>query len=255
MSSKNAVTFIGDIHGCYDELLELCQRTLFDQVRAGEHLIFLGDLVDRGPQSAACVNLVRQLQMNYPDRVECIMGNHEDWHLRFYSHEEKHHKDGTKNPMHMIPEHRDAHQNMNVSHQEWLKDRPVYWQGFGFIAIHGGIPKNVKRWDDFLFKDNRSMTMRLRQVDGQDNMVTFAPNDEIVIKGTPWADRYDGRLGFAVYGHQVYTEVKTHEYAMGIDTGCCFGGKLTAARFLEGQTKPILTQIPARKNYFNYQFT
>ena len=134
----------------------------------------------------------------------------------------------------------------------WLKERPVFWKGHGFLGVHGGIPKQVKRYDDFLFKNNRHMTMRLREVDAHDNMVTFTPNEEIEIKGIPWGDRYDGRLGFAVYGHQVYNEVKIHEYAMGIDTGCCFGGKLTAAHFKEGKTRPEFTQIPARKNYFSY---
>lgn len=248
----NAITFIGDVHGCYDELLELCKRSLFVQVEKGEHLVFLGDLIDRGPESAACVDLVKELQQDFPSQVECIMGNHEDWHLRYHKHEEKFVESGILNPMFMIPEHEEAHKNLNEPQRQWLKERPIYWRGFGYLAIHGGVPKQVHHFDDFNDKTNQNMTMRLRQLDHKGNMISFSQNEEIAIKGTPWGDKYDGRLGFAVYGHQVYSEVKEHEYALGIDTGCCFGGKLTAARFIEGQTKPTYTQIPARKNYFNY---
>jgi hypothetical protein len=245
-----AVTFVGDVHGCYEELLELCQRCLFRYVEAGESVVFLGDLVDRGPQSAACVNLVRELQMNYPDQIECIMGNHEDWHLRYHHHEIESIENDSKNPMKMIPEHADAFKQLNESQRNWLYERPVYWQGLGFIAIHGGIPIQARNFDDFFDKKIKQMTMRLRHIDERKNMVSLS--DITAKKISYWGDSYDGRMGFAVYGHQVFQEVKMHKLALGIDTGCCFGGKLTAARFIEGDYNPIITQIPARKAYFKY---
>ena len=52
-------------------------------------------------------------------------------------------------------------------------------------------------------------------------------------------------MGYAFYEHQVFQEIKVNQFAMGIDTGCCFEVKLTAARFIEGEFDPILTQIPA----------
>ena len=49
-----------------------------------------------------------------------------------------------------------------------------------------------------------------------------------------WADKYDGRFGFIVFGHSVFSEPKRFEYALGIDTGAVFGGYLTAAINEEG---------------------
>jgi len=255
MNADRAVTFVGDVHGCYEELLELCQRCLFNRVEAGERVVFLGDLVDRGPQSAACVELVREMQMLYSDRVECIMGNHEDWHIRYHHHRIEEVTEGKLNPMEMIPEHEQTFRELNSSQRVWLSERPIYWSGLGFIAIHGGIPKIARNFDDFFSKNVKRITMRLRKVDEKQKMISYQlhhSDDEV--EGSPWGDLYDGRLGYAVYGHQVYKEVQSHNLALGIDTGCCFGGKLTAARFVEGSESPELVQIPAKRVYFNYGY-
>jgi serine/threonine protein phosphatase 1 len=68
---------IGDIHGCHDSL-----RRLLDRIRqhAGGRLyrlVFLGDYIDRGPDSAAVIETVRRRQMEAPGEVVCLMGNHE----------------------------------------------------------------------------------------------------------------------------------------------------------------------------------
>ena len=68
---------IGDIHGCHDLLLALLQG--IDDHAAGQpyRLVFLGDYIDRGPDSAGVLATVRRLQESSPDTVVCLMGNHE----------------------------------------------------------------------------------------------------------------------------------------------------------------------------------
>jgi serine/threonine protein phosphatase 1 len=75
---------IGDIHGCLNHL-----RVLLDKIeehRAGRSrkLVFLGDYIDRGPDSAGVIALVRDLQAREPENVVCLMGNHED--LMLHAH-------------------------------------------------------------------------------------------------------------------------------------------------------------------------
>jgi serine/threonine protein phosphatase 1 len=77
VSSFNLTYAVGDIHGRHDLL-----AALLDGIRehaGGEDfkLVFLGDYIDRGPDSAAVVGAVRALQADRPDRVTCLMGNHE----------------------------------------------------------------------------------------------------------------------------------------------------------------------------------
>ena len=70
---------IGDVHGCLDELDELLALI---RPAAGDHIHFLGDLVDRGPDSLGVVRRVRALFSEFPGSV-CIAGNHEDKALRY----------------------------------------------------------------------------------------------------------------------------------------------------------------------------
>ena len=66
------LAFVGDVHGELDALHSLL-RILSNE--SAHHLVFLGDLVDRGPDSAGCVHLVRELVET--GRATCLMGNHE----------------------------------------------------------------------------------------------------------------------------------------------------------------------------------
>ena len=62
---------IGDLHGCYDETVELLETL---KITSADRVIFAGDLVDRGPKPRECVDLAMQ--------HECILGNHEEKHLQ-----------------------------------------------------------------------------------------------------------------------------------------------------------------------------
>lgn len=77
---------VGDVHGCFDLLNAALERI---EAHAGAHnitsskLVLLGDYVDRGPQSAQVLECIYTLQQNAPDRVICLMGNHEKMMLEF----------------------------------------------------------------------------------------------------------------------------------------------------------------------------
>jgi hypothetical protein len=69
LSQKNLI-FIGDVHGSYDELLMLINKINYDPLK--DHLIFVGDLVAKGPKSIEVVQLIRSLG------ASCVRGNHDD---------------------------------------------------------------------------------------------------------------------------------------------------------------------------------
>ena len=68
---------IGDIHGCYDLLLALLGGIEEHAGGRPYRLVFLGDYIDRGPDSAGVIQTVRQLQQRSPETVICLRGNHE----------------------------------------------------------------------------------------------------------------------------------------------------------------------------------
>ncbi|OJA03677.1 hypothetical protein BGC33_06680, partial [Bathymodiolus thermophilus thioautotrophic gill symbiont] len=94
--------------------------------------------------------------------------------------------------------------------------------------LHGGLQnrQNLNK----ISKKSRAQILRLRFLDQDHNFVTFGKEDE---KSIFWADIYNGGQGFVVYGHQNFNEVKINQHALGIDTGCVYGGKLSAAIFQE----------------------
>lgn len=73
---------VGDIHGMYDKLTTLMDQVQFDPTE--DLLIFLGDYIDRGPQSLECLDFVKKLNLRYPDRVIPLLGNHEVMALNYF---------------------------------------------------------------------------------------------------------------------------------------------------------------------------
>ena len=76
---------VGDIHGMYEKLIALMEQVQFDP--AQDLLIFLGDYIDRGPQSLECLDYVMSLYKQYPERVICLKGNHESMCSNYYKYE------------------------------------------------------------------------------------------------------------------------------------------------------------------------
>jgi len=72
---------IGDIHGCYDVLLDLIERSIMFSPDE-DRLVFLGDYLDRGAKSKEVVDYISGLKKNYPRQIVLLKGNHEDLALR-----------------------------------------------------------------------------------------------------------------------------------------------------------------------------
>lgn len=84
-----ATVAIGDIHGNLPALADLLAQ-LNDGIGAGDTVVFLGDYIDRGPDSRACIDAILDFRHESRAKVVCLQGNHEDWLLRTQANYSKH---------------------------------------------------------------------------------------------------------------------------------------------------------------------
>lgn len=231
--------FIGDVHGCLTELQALLLKV---DPRRGDRLIFVGDIVDKGPRSLQTLHYIRVLLPNLPGSV-VVSGNHDEKASRQW-----------KRGIAVAPWCEEA----TAGDWAFIDSMPLTWHdpALGVRVVHGGIfPALLNNHPDVFEKIeargdkwrkgggkvmNRARRMlRIRYVGGAVRMETGekpGPGDMLELgtnrEGDPfWADVYDGSQGFVVYGHDPQWETgkpRWNSDAVGIDTGCVFGGKLTA---------------------------
>lgn len=200
---------IGDVHGCMDELMDLLVAV---EASPADRLISVGDLLAKGPDSRA----VLEWAMRTPN-LECVLGNHE---LRLLRHwkagtrsEEKAHDAETYRQLGDLYE--DAMRHI----ARW----PATLSGPGFTVVHAGFdPREELEWQSRL------------------TLATIRTLED----GRPWYEAYaDSRL--VVFGHWARREPVVRGNAVGLDTGCVYGGALTALVLPERR----LVSVPARRIY------
>lgn len=225
---------VGDIHGCleeFDELLKLCEFK-----KGTDRLVLVGDLMDRGPDPVGVVRRARELE------ATCLLGNHEEKHLRWRKHEKKvAATPGYKNPMRrMRSPDADAHEKLSDDDFTWLAALPltinlgqIGSQVGDWIVVHAGFEPCLP-----LAEQRPDKLLRVRYVNADGKMVPIN-NDTDQPEGTVrWASVWKGEH-HVVYGHHatslkkpqmdVYLDETGRQWwRYGIDTGCCFGGRLTA---------------------------
>jgi len=249
---------IGDLQGCYQSLLSLLER--IDAATPHAKLIFVGDLVNRGPDSLATLRLIRSLG----DRAQTVLGNH-DLHLLAAAHGiRKLHRNDTLAQVLKAPDCEEL--------LDWLRHRPLALFEDGHLLLHAGVlpqwsatktlelAREVEavlggpdwlaflremygdqpaRWDDALQGNDRlrcivNALTRLRFCT-ENGAMEFAAKESA---GTslpgylPWFD-VPGRQTAdvtIVCGHWSTLGLMLRPNLIGLDTGCVWGGKLTAVR-------------------------
>lgn len=229
---------IGDVHGCLEELEELLALTA---PGPGDRLVFLGDLLDRGPDPVGVLRRVRGLG------AECVLGNHEEKHLRFAAHEARRREDPRyRNPMRAFDPKRAA-EHARLGHDDllWLASLPRWIAlGGGWVAVHGGLVPGVP-----LAAQPPDWALKLRYVDAAGRPVPRDAGDAGLPGVRRWAEAWAGPSS-VVYGHFPHElgeprrdEPRPGVLCMGIDTGCVYGGALTAL-VLPG---PEIVQVRSRQ--------
>jgi len=231
---------IGDVHGCLDELDELL-RTL--EHRRGDRLVLAGDLVDRGPDPVGVVRRARELG------ALAVLGNHEEKHLRFRRHEARARAEpGYRNPMASFHADRMAeHLAYSEDDWRWIEALPAWLRlDPRWLVVHAGFEP---RWP--LAKQKERIVVRVREVDATGKFVSTGDPRKPAPGAVPWATMWRGPES-VIHGHQVVSleapridRPAEDVECWGIDTGCVFGGRLTAL-VLPGRE---VVQVPARAEY------
>jgi predicted phosphodiesterase len=210
---------IGDVHGCADEFEELLDALNICQ---DDRIIQVGDLINRGPDSHRVLELARIYQ------VEAILGNHE--HRLLVARQEN-------RPEILKDYDKETINQLTKEDWEYLEELPdLKYDGMiDTVFVHGGFLPN-RPWQTQPIE----VTTRIQVIDknGKAAKRSDAPD------AAPWADSWGGKP-FVIYGHTPRPNVLERSGSIGIDTGCVYGGHLTAY-IIDDQS---IVQVRARKAY------
>jgi len=241
---------VGDVHGMAVELDALI-TTL--NPSTDDTVIFVGDLVDKGDDSAGVVRFVRELAKTH--NVVVVEGNHEDKHRRFRTNLVARPEVAAKMAERQaeLAEITDALSPEDVA----FLDAAVPFHRIsehGILVVHGGIPANMDTFPATV-EEARSLggkrkrafqhILRTRHVHHETGkMVQLGAETE----ADPfWAETFDGRFGHVVFGHEPFMDGPgLFPHATGVDTGAVFGGRLTAMVVDEDGSRSFVS-VPSRK--------
>ena len=237
---------IGDVHGCYDELLVLLGQLGY-QIEAepatdgrdlglsvtppaGRRVVFLGDLVDRGPASPQVLRLV--MSMVQSGAALCVPGNHDIKLLRHLNGKNVTVNYGLAETLAQLEGEPAGFRGQVRQFLDGLVSHYVL-DGGKLVVAHAGLAEAMQ--------GRGSGAVRAFALFGE----TTGETDEF---GLPvryeWAREYRGRAQ-VVYGHTPVPEPEWLNNTIDIDTGCVFGGHLTALRYPERE----LVSVPAARAY------
>lgn len=243
---KHAYDFIGDVHGCLNELVALlkkCQYEFSDDIYVhpkGRIPVFVGDITDRGPASVDTMKLVTTMVKK--NVALYVPGNHCNKLYRYFlgrNVQITHGLETTVQELEELP--RKEYEEVKKSFMELYENAPLYLRlaDDKVVVAHAGIR------EDMIGQKGKKVK-------------TFVLYGDITGKkhpdGTPvrrdWAKHYKGKR-LIVYGHTPVHEPRKINNTINIDTGCVFGGALTAFHYPEETFTSVKSSLP----YLEEKFT
>lgn len=210
---------IGDIHGCYRELMELLDKAA---LRSEDRIIALGDILDRGPDSAKVMDF-----FSSNNQTTCLMGNHEHKHILI--------NDGTIPPSLSQKITYRQYTSADYGHLiNTIRHFPYYIDMEAAVLIHGSFEPGIP-----VAEQKQAVLLGTR-------------NGEAYLKknyDNPWYELYD-REKPIIAGHHDYSgkgeiQIINNKIFL-IDTGCCYGKYLSAVLLPDFK----IFQVKSRKNYW-----
>jgi hypothetical protein len=207
---------VGDLHGCYDELMALMRRAAFG---ASDRLVCVGDLVVKGEKSREVLDLFRS-----DARFSSVIGNHDRALLEYWR--------GARRLSKLKPAQAECARRLEAGREvyaAYLGSLPGYIDLGSHVVVHAGLRPGVP-----LAEQSLEDLTALR---------TLGPDRESR-EGTPWYEVYDGERT-ALFGHWPAGAPRRGPRAIGLDTGCVYGYRLTAYVVETGQ----FHSVPALRAY------
>lgn len=245
-SKQKRLIFVGDIHGCLDELQDLLEKVNYRQGQ--DHIIALGDMINKGPKSSEVVDLLMKngasaVRGNNEDRILLVANELASTSLtaQVDKQEETDRVEETKAAK-KNREEREVARSFSQKQLDWLNARPVILRigDLGplgeVVAVHGGLVPGIK-----LENQDPVSVMNMRIVD----LATHMPSEKHASEGSvPWPEFWNkyqrlrrmiawtkkpaAKHMTVVYGHDAKRGLQIHTYTKGLDSGCVYGRKLTA---------------------------
>lgn len=221
---QGRLIFVGDIHGCYEELVELLAVL---SPSASDVVVSVGDVVTKGPAADRCLDLWRErgfLAVKGNNEVKVLQRANPL--LRFFA------RDRVLRRGDLL---------------RYIASWPVVldFPSVAITAVHGGFlphmrvtAAEVERADDEI--------VELRWIRKKNGAWKAVPKDKKKNGDVLWSEKWKGER-FVVYGHTPVREPKVDAHALGLDTGCVYGGSLTAAVFADGEWR--MESVKARRKY------
>jgi len=228
---------IGDIHGDLDHLERLLAK--LPALDHGDTVVFLGDYVDRGPQSAGVIARVESLRATMPGRCVTLRGNHEDAWLRSLE---------DPNPGFLMPEQNGCRQTMRSltnceglgdyelmmrllqprswfppELHEWMQRLPTWYEDAHAIYVHAGLEGEGSTWLHPSLGHSRNL-MWCREPD----FFRHYRGKRLIFGHTLTSELPLDHLSFFAKIFDDRTDVWMRGDLVGIDTGCGKGGYLSA---------------------------
>ena len=224
---------VGDIHGCAFELEVLLGKLGYvDGVHPeGRQAVFVGDLVDRGPDSPGVLR--RVMAMVKSGNALCVPGNHENKYGRYLRGRQVQHTHGLAETIEQMA---GESEEFLAEVREFLDGLVSHYvlDGGRLVVCHAGLPEK--------YHGRTSGRVRSHALYGE----TTGETDEFGLPVRyPWAEDYRGRAA-VVYGHTPVPEATWLNNTICLDTGAVFGGKLTALRWPERE----LADVPAEQVWY-----
>jgi len=213
---------IGDVHGCKDELLRLVES--FGFVPGVDRLFQVGDLINKGPDTAGCIELVQKLG------IRCILGNHEAKLLKVLAIPEGERSERERNYLSRL-----GPRVFEIG--EAIRSWPLWIEEPDFLLVHAGLEPGKTD----LREMRRKSILTIRTWDGV--------GEELDLAGDPhWYECVQWPKT-VVFGHWAMLGLVERPGFRGLDTGCVYGGKLTGWCPEEDR----IYQVDAAREYVHLQ--
>lgn len=270
-SKHRRLIFIGDIHGCMNELQALLAKVEYN--RDQDHIVALGDMINKGPKSREVVDFLMEhgasaVRGNHDDRILLVAKTLTSTSLTAQAEAQEETNSGVETKAaRKNREEREVARSFSQKQLDWLNACPVILRigDLGplgeVVAVHGGLVPGIKLQD----QDPMSV-MNMRIID----LKTHMPSQQHAHEGSvPWAqfwNKYEKLIpaqrtffGFmkpkpaikhttVVYGHDSKRGLQIDTYTKGLDTGCVNGTKLTAW-VVRDMAKEEIVQVKCKEQW------
>lgn len=218
-----SLVIVGDVHGCCDELQELLNACKCSEPNVCT--VFVGDLINKGPKSAEVVKLVRKMG------AHCVRGNHDEVCLRNWQN----YTEGRT----QLSEECQWMQQLDRDDLEWLSQLPftLTIPSLNICVVHAGLLPSVS-----LQQQPLDCMLHVRNLSYDSSLSQWVWHKKAAEGAEPWASVWKGPE-HVYFGHDAIRRLQQYPNATGLDTGCVYGGQLTAVLPLEGGK---IVQVDAR---------